>query len=142
MEYASLANQLRKEPSYKEWIKRNEIDLYSVTLLNYNPLISIITPTYNTEVKYLTQMIDSVLAQTYTNWELCIADDASTNKEVRKTLQSYSKKYPNIKIIYRTKNGHISEASNFALSLADGEYVAFLDHDDTLAPNALYEKTQ
>ncbi|CAA6825367.1 MAG: Glycosyl transferase, group 2 family protein [uncultured Sulfurovum sp.] len=107
--------------------------------MDYNPLISILMPTYNTHVKWLEQAIDSVLAQDYTHWELCIADDASTLKSTLTLLKKYDKKYPNIKIIYRSENGHISKASNDALGLATGEYVTFLDHDDTLAPFALRE---
>lgn len=124
---------------YDSWIEKYEQDILNIEPLSYNPLVSIITPTYNTDVKYLKKMLDSVLAQTYINWELCIADDASSNKETLQVLQEYEKTYKNIKVTYRTENGHISEASNSALELAHGEYVAFLDHDDTLAPNALYE---
>lgn len=124
---------------YDSWIEKYEQDILNIEPLLYNPLVSIITPTYNTDVKYLKKMLDSVLAQTYINWELCIADDASSNKETLQVLQEYEKTYKNIKVTYRTENGHISEASNSALELAHGEYVAFLDHDDTLAPNALYE---
>ena len=135
----SAVNHLGKSSDYARWIARHENDTQDAVILNYNPLISIITPTYNTDVKYLIQMFESVLAQTYTNWELCIADDASTDEQTKKTLKKYAKKYANIKVVYREENGHISEASNSALALATGEYVAFLDHDDTLAPNTLYE---
>ena len=83
--------------------------------------------------------IESVLAQTYSHWELCIADDASSTPETIEALKKYEKKDRRIKIVYRDTNGHISEASNSALALATGEYVTLLDHDDTLAPNALYE---
>ena len=132
-------NHLYNKTNYAKWIEINEQKFYQTEPLEYTPLISIITPVYNTEVRYLKEMIESVLVQTYSNWELCIADDASTETETLKTLQYYEKRYKNIKITYREKNGHISQASNSALSLAKGEYVAFLDHDDTLAPNALYE---
>jgi len=135
----SAVNHLGKSSDYARWIARTETNIQDAVALTYNPLISIITPTYNTDVKYLTQMLDSVLAQTYTSWELCIADDASTDEQTKKTLEKYTKKYENIKVVYREENGHISEASNSALTLATGEYVAFLDHDDTLAPNALHE---
>jgi len=142
-EYAKLnlseTNHLEKKSDYRKWIEKNEREILQTEPLHKRPLVSIITPTYNTQKQYLTEMIESVLAQTYTNWELCIADDASTQPETLKTLQYYEKRYKNIKVTYREKNGHISQASNSALSLAKGEYVAFLDHDDTLAPNALYE---
>ncbi|MFZ3053059.1 MAG: glycosyltransferase family 2 protein [Sulfuricurvum sp.] len=126
---------------YLDWIRLNEQDLLYMDkkYLVYQPLISVIIPTYNTDKKYLTQAIKSVLEQTYKNWELCIADDASTNVDTLKTLKYYQKEFPKIKVHFRENNGHISEASNTALSLVLGDYVAFLDHDDTLAPNALYE---
>ena len=132
-------NHLNKKSDYKIWIENNELDILDVERLEYNPLLSIITPTYNTDKKYLVEMIESVLSQTYANWELCMADDASVDKETLNTLQKYQNRYQNIKIIFRKKNGHISEASNSALGLATGKYILFLDHDDTLAPNALYE---
>ncbi len=132
------AQQSQKD-TYTQWIMKNEADIFKVEPLKYNPKISIITPTYNTDEKYLQEMINSVLDQTYTNWELCIADDASINYDTIKLLQKYEKLDQRIKILYRKTNGHISEASNSALSLANGKYIAFLDHDDTLAPNALYE---
>jgi glycosyltransferase involved in cell wall biosynthesis len=127
------------EKEYKKWIKKNEKNILRTETLKYNPLISIITPTYETDKKYLTEMLESVVKQTYKNWELCIADDASKNKQTLKILKKYELKYKNIKIKYREKNGHISKASNTALSLATGEYIALLDHDDTLSVNALYE---
>lgn len=123
---------------YKKWIEQNESDIYDIEDLEFNPLISIITPTYNTPKKYLEEMIESVLKQTYKNFELCIADDASTSKDTIETLKKYEN-HPNIKITYRNENGHISEASNSALGLVTGEYLVFLDHDDMLSPNALYE---
>ena len=134
-----VANPTKERNTYDNWIETNEIDILETSKLEYTPLISIITPTYNTEKKYLVEMIESVLAQTYTNWELCIADDASQNKNTIKTLKEYEVKYPNIKVTYRKENGHISEASNSALALAWGEYIVLLDHDDLLSPNALYE---
>lgn len=103
------------------------------------PLISIILPVYNVAPRYLQACLDSVLAQTYPNWELCVADDASTNPEIKQLLTSYRRRDSRIKITYRKTNGHISAASNSALKLATGSYAALLDHDDYLWPNALYE---
>lgn len=127
--------------AYIKWIEKNEQEYETIDnrLIDYKPLISIIMPTYNTEIKWLRKAIDSVLNQSYLNWELCIADDASSSKETIQTLKNYEKKHTNIKVKYRMKNGHISKASNDALALAKGKYVAFLDHDDTLSVNALYE---
>jgi len=123
---------------YKQWILANEKDEVINSSFTYEPLISIVMPTYNIEKKYLQKTIDSVLTQNYSNWELCIADDASTLKETIDTLKKYEKN-SRVNIIYRKENGHISNASNTALSLVKGEYVTFLDHDDMLAPFALSE---
>jgi len=125
---------------YSKWIVENEQELELVTLA-YEPKVSVITPTYNTNPVYLKEMIESVLSQSYTNFELCIADDASSNQETLAVLATYEKNQK-IKIVYRKENGHISAATNSALSQATGEFIAFLDHDDVLAPHALYEMVQ
>ena len=78
-----------------------------------------------------------VRGQLYENWELCIADDASTDAHVREILNRYAAKNPRIKVHYRTENGHISACSNDALALATGDYVGLLDHDDELHETAL-----
>lgn len=106
--------------------------------LPYRPLISIILPVYNTPVKFLREAIESVLAQAYDNWELCIADDASDAKWIRPMLEKYMARDSRIKVKFRSENGHIANASNSALELAQGEFLAFLDHDDVLAVSALY----
>ncbi|WP_241171949.1 glycosyltransferase family 2 protein [Burkholderia multivorans] len=102
------------------------------------PLISIIVPTYNSDIALLHEMIESVRAQIYPQWELCIADDASTIEAVRTTLTDYASRDARIKVVLRDRNGHIAEASNSALACASGEYVALLDHDDILPEHALY----
>ena len=125
--------------SYQKWIKKNEIESYHTLPLEYNPLISVLIPTYNTPIDLLKKCLNSVLQQSYKNFEISIADDASSSEETRQILQEYEKSHKNIVVTYRKKNGHISMATNSALKRAQGEYVAFLDHDDILAPNALYE---
>jgi GT2 family glycosyltransferase len=102
------------------------------------PLISIVMPVYNTPDLYLRRALDTVLAQFYPHWELCIADDASTAPHVATTLAEYAARDPRIKLIRRDRNGHISAASNSALELATGPFVALMDHDDELPPHALY----
>lgn len=106
------------------------------------PLISVIVPTYNTNIGYLKECINSVINQSYDNWELCLADDNSTNPEVRKVIENFAKKDKRIKYIFRKENGHICKASNSALQIATGKYIALLDHDDVLWPNALYENVK
>ena len=102
------------------------------------PVISVVMPVYNPRPKYLRKALDSVLAQTYPHWELCIADDASTNPEVRQVLEEYARKDSRIKVAFRKVNGHISAASNSALELVTGEFIALMDHDDAIPPHALY----
>ncbi|MEZ5672802.1 MAG: glycosyltransferase, partial [Thiotrichaceae bacterium] len=112
----------------------------TVAEFSYLPLISIVMPVYNTPKDFLIACLDSVIQQIYPHWELCIADDASTESYIEKILESYREKYPEqIKIVYRPANGHISAATNSALNLATGEYVALLDHDDVLTEDALLE---
>jgi glycosyltransferase involved in cell wall biosynthesis len=132
--------------SYAEWITQNEpaIAIYSdlqVTALNWTrqPLVSIIMPTYNSPLNFLALAIESVKAQVYPHWQLCIADDASSDQRVRTFLEEAAAKDSRISIVLRAQNGHISECSNSALSIAKGEWVALLDHDDLLHPLALYE---
>jgi GT2 family glycosyltransferase len=129
---------------YEKWVKKNypkqkELDTQRSRVLKGAPKISILVPTYNTNIQHLKECIESVIAQSYENWELCIADDASTNNEVKKVIEEYAKKDERIKYSIQKKNGHICKATNAALELASGEYIALLDHDDILWPNALYE---
>ncbi|MDR5855210.1 glycosyltransferase [Caballeronia sp. LZ062] len=131
--------------AYQRWIERHDtIDDAKRALLRdklsalaKQPLISVLVPTYNSDVTLLRAMIESVQAQIYPHWELCIADDASTRPEVIATLREYASSDARIKLSLREQNGHISEASNSALALASGEYVALLDHDDLLPEHAL-----
>lgn len=136
----------QKEKEYAKWFKRHfpgsaDIESQKKEQKEFanRPLISILLPTYNTNPKHLIECLDSVLAQTYDNWQLCIADDLSSEPEVREIIKEYAKKDKRVKYVFRKKNGHICEASNSALEIAEGEYVALLDHDDYLWPNALYE---
>ena len=132
--YQNYINSFEAETS--RLIKKNLNDI--LNSFKISPLISIIMPTYNTPEEYLIKAIKSVIDQTYENWELCIADDASTEIQVKKILKYYKEKDERIKVIYRTENGHISKASNSALSLAKGDYIALLDHDDELSEFALF----
>ncbi len=128
----------REDDKYARWIENNEKDLLETKPLNYNPLFSVVIPVYNVERKMLGDCIESVLQQTYTNWELVLVDDHSDIEEVRETLQLYQNK-DKIRVFFREENGGISEASNTGLKKCKGEFVAFLDCDDLLSANALYE---
>jgi glycosyltransferase involved in cell wall biosynthesis len=95
-------------------------------------------PTYNTKPEWLVEAVESVQKQLYPHWELCIADDASSDTHVRSIVERYAAEDDRIKVVFRKDNGHISAASNSALKLASGELIAFLDHDDMLAEHALF----
>ncbi|MCD8058793.1 MAG: glycosyltransferase [Bacteroides fragilis] len=124
--------------NYQRWIECLERQDEPYRELEYQPKISVLVPVYNVLDKHLIPCIESVRNQSYSNWELCIADDYSTWKNVRRTLKTYEG-IDKIKITYRNENGHISRCTNTALEMATGEFIAFLDCDDLLAPNALFE---
>lgn len=109
-----------------------------IARLPWKPTISVLMPVYNVEERWLRAAIESVRAQLYPYWELCIADDASTAAHIRPILEEYAHQDPRIKVVFRRQRGHISACSNEALALASGEYLALFDHDDLLAPHALY----
>jgi GT2 family glycosyltransferase len=109
----------------------------SSATLAYQPLLSVIMPVYNSDERWLRAAIRSVQGQLYTKWELCIADDCSTDPKVARVLREYQAREPRIKIHFRDVNGHISAASNSALALAIGEFIVLLDHDDVLPAHAL-----
>ncbi len=134
------------QTQYNYWLKRNYPKGNIISKqnkesknLSYRPKISIIIPTYNTPIRYLQDCLESVKDQSYDNWEVCIADDASKDTEVRNLIKNYAKEDQRIKYTFREKNGHICAASSSALKLATGAFVALLDHDDVLWPNALFE---
>lgn len=140
--YASKATPA----NYAAWILDSAPDVETlssmperVSCFRYKPVISIVVPTYNPPEKVLREMIQSVFDQIYPYWELCIADDCSTEPHVRAVLEEYAALDDRIKVVFRDQNGHISAASNSALTVATGEYVSLLDHDDELSPDALYE---
>ncbi|MCT7961051.1 glycosyltransferase family 2 protein [Laspinema sp. D1] len=111
----------------------------TLQVFQYQPLISIVMPVYNPPEPYLRMALESVISQIYPHWELCIADDASTADHVRPLLKEYAERDERIKLMFREENGHISAASNSAIALATGDYIALLDHDDMLNADALYE---
>jgi glycosyltransferase involved in cell wall biosynthesis len=110
-----------------------------INTFSFKPMFSVITPVYNIEEQYLRRAVESVFNQVYRNWELCIADDASQEPHVKEVLKRYQKRNERVKVKYLEKNLGISGASNEALSLATGQYAVFLDHDDELSRDSLYE---
>ena len=142
----SVGSDVFDRNDYAEWVRRYDtltVDTRVVMRNRVNgfknkPLISVVMPTYNTQTQWLNEAIESVRNQIYPYWELCIADDASTDKAVKALLERYVKVDPRIKVVFREKNGHISAASNSALALVSGQWVALLDHDDLLTEHALF----
>ena len=143
---ATSENQLWKIGDYATWTKRydalSSADRRAIKEhvghFPTKPLISIVTPVYNPSAAHLREAIESVRAQLYPHWELCLVDDASSAKHVRPLLTRYARKDARIKVHFREKNGGIAAASNDALGLTRGEFVALLDDDDVLASAALY----
>ena len=102
------------------------------------PLISIIVPVFKTQPEFLKRAIESVIAQSYSHWELCLADDGSQSEELDALLHRYSRQDPRIRVTFRKERGGIAAASNTALELTSGAWIGLLDHDDELAPDALF----
>lgn len=131
---------------YAAWAIENAPNVDQVAIMparisgfKYKPVISIVVPIYNPPETVLIEMIQSVRDQIYPYWELCVADDCSSEPHVKTVLEQYAQIDDRIRVVFRRQNGHISAASNSALAEATGEYVALLDHDDKLTPHALFE---
>ena len=122
---------------YRRWLRKHK-NIEPEADLSYRPMFSIVMPVYNTLDIQLREAIDSVLAQTYDNFELVIVDDASTWPNVVPTLKEYESNQ-HITVIFRQINGHISTSTNDGIAVAKGDFLVFMDCDDLLAPNALYE---
>ena len=131
---------------YGRWLQKfhtledRDRELIAGHILDFQrrPVISVLMPVYDPPPRFLDEAIRSVRKQLYPYWELCIADDASTDPEVRRIIHEHMTADARIKVVSRSENGHISRASNSALELATGEFVALLDHDDLLAEEALF----
>ena len=132
----SASNLFINQKEYIKWLQENSKSP-EYKKFKYNPLISFIVPTYNAPEKLLRECLDSLLSQSYENFEICIADDNSTLEETINVLKEYEKN-EKIKITYRKENGMISKASNTAIGLASGEFIALVDNDDIVEKDALY----
>jgi O-antigen biosynthesis protein len=131
---------------YQAWLEKHRVPAERIPAMReearqftHQPLISIITPLFNTPIAGLEETVHSVLAQAYENWELILIDDASTDPDTLAALPGLVARDARIRLARRQENGGISRASNDGLALAKGEWVGFLDHDDLLEPNALFE---
>ncbi len=123
----------------KSLLSSKEKEIQSKKVFQYMPKFSIVVPLYKTPEKYLRSMIDSICQQTYQNWELCLSDGSGKKSPIRKILEDYVQKEKRIKVKRNSHQLNISENTNKALELCTGDYIVFVDHDDLLAPNALYE---
>ena len=125
---------------YRAYIPTEEtLETQRKQKFDYSPLISIAVPAYQTPVEFLRQMIESLIVQTYSNWELCIVNASPDNEEMQKVLAEYSAGDSRVRFCNLKENLGIAENTNRAFAMTKGEFVGLLDHDDLLAPNALYE---
>lgn len=128
--------RLKRLPSKEELLTQREM------VFDYQPLYSIVIPMYQTPEKYLRELIESVQNQTYANWELCLADGSPKESSVESVVAEYSKTDDRIRYNLLEDNGGISLNTNAAVEMAKGDYIVFSDHDDLLAPEALFECTR
>lgn len=142
----SLSNLPEINGHYEAFLQKEKLEKldfvemkWLLSEMTYKPLLSVIIPTYNTPAKWLIMCLDSVVAQAYENWEICIHDDASTNAETLAVLKKYAKNDSRVKVSFGRENEHISMASNRAIEMATGEFILLLDHDDMLSENAFFE---
>ena len=132
---------------YSSWIEANDtlsdedrqLIHQQINSFDTKRLISVVVPVYNTREAYLRALIESIITQLYPYWELCLADDASTAPYIKTLLEEFAASDDRIHCVFRTQNGHISAATNSALKIATGEFIALVDHDDLLPEHALYE---
>ena len=123
----------------KYWSNMRDLRQQRKETFSYMPKFSIVVPLYKTPEKYLDEMIDSVRKQSYANWELCLSDGSGKNSPLTAVLKKYEQKDHRIKVIYNNEQLQISDNTNRALDAATGDFIVFGDHDDLLAPDALYQ---
>ncbi|MCW1718688.1 glycosyltransferase [Pseudoalteromonas sp. A3] len=136
---------LTKKDHYQTWCEANKWNSQHFWALKQKlsnkklPKLSIIMPVYNPPMKFFKLALKTIEEQVYGNWELCIADDCSTDPNLKHFLEEYSKNNDQVKICFREENGHISAATNSAAELATGDFLVFMDQDDEITPDALAE---
>lgn len=123
----------------KYWSNNRDLKAQKKEKFSYEPKFSIVVPLYKTPKKYLDEMIESVRKQSYGNWELCLSDGSGKNSPMVSELKQYEKKDNRIKVVYNEEQLQISANTNRALEVATGDFIVFGDHDDLLAPDALYQ---
>jgi O-antigen biosynthesis protein len=127
------------EGGYPLWIKASEPKLWLSDVIKTDLRFSIVTPVYNAKPQWLERLVHSVIAQSYPDWELILVDDCSDSEETAWALDAMEFVDPRIKVVRRLENGNISAATNSGIQEASGDFITFLDHDDSLAPQALNE---
>lgn len=129
---------------YPEWVSltkttEEELAQQKETIFDYMPRLSVVIPAYKTPERFLSAMLDSLLAQTYTNWEVCVADGSPKGEGVERVLKRYAMKDERFRYVILGENKGISGNTNAAIEMATGDFIVLADHDDTLAPDALFE---
>ena len=129
---------------YPEWVSltkttEEELAQQKETVFDYMPRLSVVIPAYKTPERFLSAMLDSLLAQTYTNWEVCVADGSPKGEGVERVLKRYAMKDERFRYVILGENKGISGNTNAAIEMATGDFIVLADHDDTLAPDALFE---
>lgn len=129
---------------YPEWVSltkttEEELAQQREIVFDYMPKLSVVIPAYKTPERFLSAMLDSLLAQTYTNWEVCVADGSPKGESVERVLKRYAMKDERFRYVILGENKGISGNTNAAIEMATGDFIVLADHDDTLAPDALFE---
>ena len=141
---AKVKTASTREIPYQKWILKHlpsqkELEKQKREKFDFQPKISIVIPLYKTPEKYLRQLVDTVKAQTYPNWELCLSDGSGADSPIAGLLKSLEASDERIKVVSHDKPLQISENTNAGIKIATGDYIAFADHDDELTPHALFE---
>jgi len=134
----------REGKEYEIWrrkyeVKDEELNEQRKHTFDYTPKFSIVIPLYDTKPQYLKELIESIQNQTYTNWELCLADGTGADTPLKEIVEKYIEKDSRIKYEILTENKGISENTNAAIRMATGDYIVLADHDDIVPANALFE---
>lgn len=129
---------------YGEWYEltrptEEELESQRQQWFDYRPKLSVVIPAYQTPEKYLKELLDSIFAQTYENWEICVADGSPRGKSCERILRRYAERDDRVRYLVMGENKGISGNTNAAMDMASGDFIVLADHDDLLTPNALYE---
>lgn len=134
-EYGRTIANASVDPNYKDWLETRRANLLAMPIPAKGPLMSIVTPAYRTPPEFLKEMLESILAQTYRNWELIVVNASPDNDAMRAVFKEYAD--PRIKVVNTRENLGITGNTNFGIGYCTGEYISFFDHDDTVEPYAL-----